>query len=745
MRAAVPLATAVILLAPGARAQIGSQGEALSFALRWCSQCHSAPEPEADLDLIGLLGRRIVDDHLDVLVDMKEQLAAGDMPPEGEPQPPREAIDAAISWADDLVRSMSTGPGRVTVRRLSRTEYDRTISDLFGVTTELSQNFPPDDLGYGFDNIGDAVSFSTLHLEKYAAAAADIANNTIVVEDADNPPVLHFEAEAMQCSLRRSYRAGGFGVLVSNGAFLARTDLPRAGEYIIRARACAEQAGGDLARMAFRADRRTLKTVEVPQTKREPGIHELRATLAAGPQVVSVAFTNDYYRPENPDPKNRDRNLLVDWVEIIGPVDAAPLSRGHRWLLADSDERAIVTRMIDRVWRRPAQSTEVERLADLMREVVDAGEPLESGARLALQAALVSPHFLFRVEPDTAAPTGEIEDLSSYALASRLSYFLWSSTPDEELLELARTNALSTPDTLAAQARRLLADPRASALAENFAGLWLELRRLSEVEPDATVFPSFTDELRDAMRRESELLFDSIVKDERAVLDLLHADYTFVNERLAAHYGIEGITGDHFRRVPVLDDRRRGVLGHASIHTITSHPTHTSPVRRGKWILDQLLDDPPPPPPPGNDAFREEEVGHLKTLREKLAVHRAKPECASCHDRMDPLGLALENFDPIGRWRDEEGGAAIDATGALPDGRAIDGPTELREVLGEGRAFVRCLLTKLFLYGIGREPDPGDRVALDTLSRELPGEPTVADLVVAIVRLDAFHRREMMR
>ena len=744
-RATLRLAAAATLLAASGQTQIESQGEALSFALKWCADCHSGREPEGDLNLPSLLGRIITPGDLDRLVDVKEQLEAGTMPPDDEPRPSPEAVSSMASWTDALVTSMGAGPGRVTVRRLSRFEYNRTIDDLFGVHTELSGSFPPDDLGYGFDTIGDAMSFSTLHLEKYAAAAADIADRAIVLEDPDTPPVRHLEAEGMRCSIRRSNRSDGFAALVSNGEFSARLRLPRAGDYLIRVRAYGDQAGGQLPLMAIRVDGQTRKKIEVPQTRHNPAIHELRTTIPGGPHVVSVGFTNDYFRKEEPDRSKRDRNLLVDWVEVVGPVDPTPLPAGHRWILSDHDEQAIAGRLVHRVWRRPAQPADVERLSALMRGALTAGAPVEAAARLALQATLVSPNFLYRIEPGELGSSRGSEDLSGHALASRLSYFIWSSTPDDELLALAAGGQLRDPAVLVEQARRMLAEPRASALSENFAGLWLELRRLAEMEPDPDRFPSFSDDLRADMQRETQMLFESIVREQRSVRDLLDADYTFMNERLARHYGVDGVSGDRFRKVTVTDDRRRGILGHAAIHTITSHPTHTSPVRRGKWILDQILDDPPPPPPPGNDAFSEEEVGHLTTLREKLAVHRAKPECASCHDRMDSLGLALENFDPIGRWRDEEHGAAIDASGALPGGRKIDGPAELRSVLMEGRTFVRCVLTKLFLYAVGREPAAADRLELDRLSRALPADPTVEELVIGIVRLDAFRRREMMR
>jgi hypothetical protein len=291
----------------------------------------------------------------------------------------------------------------------------------------------------------------------------------------------------------------------------------------------------------------------------------------------------------------------------------------------------------------------------------------------------------------------------------------------------------------------MLDDPRASALSESFASQWLEIRRLKDVEPDPDRFPSFTDELRADMRRETELLFESVLREKRAVQELLDADWTFLNERLAAHYGVEGVAGPHLRRVRVLDAERRGLLGHASIQTVTSHPTRTSPVRRGRWILEQILGDPPPPPPPGSDSFRDDEVGHLATLREKLAVHRTDPACAVCHGRMDSLGLVLEGFDPIGRSRQHDGGAPIDATAELPDGRRIDGPSALRAVLAEGNALARCLLEKLFVYGVGREVGPADAVALDALLRALPARPTLEELIVGIVRLDAFHSREVAR
>lgn len=747
----IHVAASSLALVAGLAAQaVPPESEVSAFVQQWCVQCHASPEPEADLDLVAWLLQPRRDAA--TLRALREQLENGDMPPEDEPQPSRAAVDQVLAWVRAQERPVVATPGRVTVRRLSRYEYDNVVRDLFGVRTPLSERFPGGDLGAGFDNIGDALSFSTLHLETFAAAAADVAARVVVTEDPARPAVRHVEAESMECTIGERAR-GDFAELVSSGELAQAFELPRQGRYRVRVRAGADQAGDEPARMAVTVGDAVSEEVPVPQGPGAPQIWEHELQLPGGACRLGVAFVNDYYEPGNPDPQRRDRNLLVDWVELVGPLDAPALSFGHRWLFAVdrgrgqplSRARPIVRQLIRHAWRRPPLPAETERLAGLIADAVAAGDSFAQGVRLAVQAALVSLHFLFRIEPQPAATAEETsEDVDDFALASRLSFFLWSSTPDEALLQLSKRGQLRDVAVLRAQVQRLLADARASALSESFAGQWLELRRLDDAHPDAGRFPDFDDALRADMRRESELLFESVLREQRDVRQLLDADYTFLNERLAAHYGIDGVVGTHFRRVRLAVDERRGLLGHASVLTVTSNPTRTSPVKRGKWIMENLLDDPPPPPPPGSDSFNAEQVGHLPTVREMLAVHRADPKCAVCHRRMDAFGLTLEHFDAVGRWRDDEAGAPIDAAVSLGE-TSLEGVDGLVRYLHDGDRFVRGLTRRLFVYAVGRAVAPADEPVLEALLRGLPAAPTLADLILAIVQLDAFRRRDVVR
>jgi hypothetical protein len=399
--------------------------------------------------------------------------------------------------------------------------------------------------------------------------------------------------------------------------------------------------------------------------------------------------------------------------------------------------------LLPRAWRRPVTGEEVRRLADLVQSGVDGGRTFEEGVSLALQAALVSPHFLFRLEPGAASgPDGAPKDLDGHALATRLSYFLWSSLPDDALTQAAAKGKLAGEAGLAAEARRMLADPKAEALASNFAVQWLELRNLAEATPDAARFPGF-DLLREPMRREAVAFFDAVRREGLDISTLLGADFTFVDEALAAHYGLPGVRGSELRRVPLGDDRRGGVLGMAGVLTITSNPTRTSPVKRGRWLLENVLDAPPRAPPPGADSLDESVVTvSAASLRERLEQHRAKAECAACHARLDALGFALERYDAVGRWRDQDGGGPVDATGTLPDGRALDSLGALRAALLEDRAFARCLTRKLFTFALGRAPTARDELALFARVAALPtGTLTLDDLILTVIRTDAFRKR----
>jgi hypothetical protein len=445
----------------------------------------------------------------------------------------------------------------------------------------------------------------------------------------------------------------------------------------------------------------------------------------------------------------------VDSLEVQGPIEAAPrpVPESHSRIIFRDPKpgetrtcaREILGRFASRAFRRPATREEVDRLVDLAEAAMKDGDTFERGIQVALAATLVSPHFLFRVEMgNEPAPGSERQTLGDFDLATRLSYFLWSSMPDDALFVLAREGKLRDEVTLEAQARRMLNDPRAQALVENFAGQWLHLRNLKSVAPAKDRFPAFDEALRLAMQRETELFFESIVREDRSVLEFLDSEYTFLNERLAKHYGVDGVTGPEFRRVLLSGDRRGGLLGQASVLTVTSNPTRTSPVKRGKWILEQLLGTPPPPPPPDVPELKDDKDVVLRgSLRERMEQHRANPSCAACHSRMDPLGFGLENYDAIGAWRDQDGAFPIDTTGTLPTGQSFRGPKELKAILkGKEKDFTGCLTEKLLTYALGRGLESSDDCTVDKIARAVAADGhRFSRLVVEIVKSAPFRER----
>ena len=602
-------------------------GHVKPLLAKYCFECHSGTKSKAGLDLTK------VADDLSIIKDRKlwgrlaEYVEAGDMPPEGKPQPTDAEVAQLTRAIEEVLANVDCGretdPGRVTMRRLNRAEYNNTIRDLVGVDFHPADDFPSDDVGYGFDNIGDVLTLPPLLFEKYLAAAEAIAEKVIVATPSSS------------------------------------------------------------------ADPETL-----------PDAH--RRIIFCTPTAETKSAC----------------------------------------------ARAILERFASRAYRRPASAGEVARLIRFVDLAAENGESFERGIQLAVEAVLCSPQFLFRVEFDPRSQRGEklapTHLVNEFELATRLSYFLWCSMPDDELNRLAAEGKLRTGDTLEQQVKRMLGDPKARGLVENFGDQWLQLRLLGTINPDATQFPTFDDDLRRAMLEETRLFFGSVVRDDRSVLDFLDASDTFVNERLARHYGIPGIKGDAFRRVTLHDDRRGGLLGQASILTVTSNPTRTSPVKRGKWILEQILGTPPPPPPPNVPELKEDKDVVLSgTLRQRMEQHRANPECATCHGRMDPLGFGLENFDAIGAWREKEGSFAIDASGTLPDGRTFAGPKALKAILKERDAdFARCLSEKLLTFALGRGLDYYDKCAVDKIGAALAqNDYRFSTLVLGIVNSDPFQKR----
>jgi hypothetical protein len=713
------------------------QKDVLPFLKRHCFACHGDGKARADLsfdkytDDASLVPDRKVWDNVQHMLKMRE------MPPKERPQPTPAEVDTATAAIQGIFdradAAAKPNAGRVTIRRLNRTEYNNTVRDLVGVDFKPADDFPADDVGYGFDNIGDVLSVSPLLLEKYLSAAEAILDQAIVFAD---PPKL-------SKTTFDTIRTGS----ISTAGEIGRMVSFEAGEYRICCKVGGDRFGDEPVRVMLRVMGEDVKAFEVKATAADPEVIEARFRVKAGTGRVGVVFLN----PTVPAADGRPRVLHLKGVEVEGPFDPPPFAypEAHTRLLAHRPDlppreaaRAIVARFATRAFRRPVKPEEVERCLTLYDAAEKKGQRFELRVRAALFRVLVSPHFLFRVERDPPdLPPGTTYLIGEHELASRLSYFFWNTMPDDELFALAGKGQLR--QNLEAQVRRMLRDPKSTSFLHGFAEQWLTLRKLELSSPDPGLFPTFTPALREAMVRESLLFFEALVRDDRSILDLIDADFTFVNEPLARHYGIAGVTGPEFVRVRLPADRR-GILTHAGILTLSSNATRTSPVKRGKFVLEQLLNLSPPPPPPELDIPELEDQKELKgTLRQIMEQHRANAVCASCHQRMDPIGFAFENFDAVGAWRDKDGSVKIDASGVLPDGRKFDGASGLRNILRADRgAFLRCVAEKMLTYALGRGLEGYDRRAVTALV-DATGRQNdrFSALLIEIVKSDPFQKR----
>ncbi|MDP6539076.1 MAG: DUF1592 domain-containing protein [Planctomycetota bacterium] len=743
-------APALFLCGPLASAAAPDEYESsvLPLVLEYCVDCHGGARPKGDVDLEQFRLSEQVRADPETWWTVRELLAAGDMPPEDEPAPSPSERAAMVEWIDaavgrELDPDLPEAPGAPTLRRLNRTEYQNTVRDLYGVHFPAEKEFPADEVSNGFDNSGDGLSMSDLLVDKVLDAAGRVARAAIVVEGLAPPARRRFGPGVLS-----GKRRGEAMVLLTRGDVFVRHEFPRDGTYVLRARTWAQQAGDEVARMCFVVHGEKQAPIDVSAEREAPQVVELTLDVPGGWHRIAVRFLNDFYEAEHPDPDRRDRNLFVGWIEIEGPVDPTPPSafQGELFVRFGPDlgrdrERAILDHLASRAWRRPASEREVARLSRL----TPPDRPLDERVQIALEAILASPSFLYRFELDDArTPEDAVRELDGFELAARLAYFLWSSTPDEELSRLAGSGRLGERAVLDEQVTRLLADRRSRALVEGFAGQWLGLRslRLEGVDPEA--FPDFDEALRGSMVEETLAVFEALLRGEGDVWELIDGDTTFVDERLAAHYGIEDVEGPELRRVSLAETERRGVLGHASVLTLTSAPTRTSPARRGKWVLEALLGAPPPEPPPGTAPLDESpEASAAASLRERLERHRDDPDCASCHVSMDPLGFGLENYDAIGRWREEDAsGFPLDASGVLPDGRSFGGPRELAALLRSDGRFVRRLTERLLVYALGRSLEPSDRPTLARILAGLdPDAPDLPSIVRGIVHSEGFRLR----
>ncbi len=731
------------------------QREVLPVVTQFCGDCH-IKKSKGGVSLKDFKTLEALKKDLETWDRVLSNVHSGIMPPEGSPQLPKAQKDKLMAWLESTLSNAQCAmpdPGRVTLHRLNRAEYNNTVRDLFGVDFKPAQDFPADDVGYGFDNIGDVLSISPLLMEKYLNAAEQVSEKAIAV-----PPrkTARYETDALKGD---GGAQDGARFLASQGTIYAEHNFPQDGEYLVRIGAWAMQAGEEPARISFKVGKDEIKKIDVAATQAEPGVYEEKVKVAAGQQKLSVEFLNDFYDEKLPEDK-RDRNFVLESIEVIGPLEAVKdTPPSHKEIIfkepapgatpkeQDDIAREILAKLARRAWRRPATTGEVERLLRAVQMARKDNEPFERGIRLALQTILVSPNFLFRSEVDDKPSDSKVQrNLNDYELATRLSYFLWSSTPDASLNYFVDKGALQKPETIGYNARRMLKDARARALADNFAGQWLQLRTLDQVTPDPQEYPQWNEDLRASMKAETLKFFETVVREDRSVLEFLDADYSYLNETLAKLYGVPNITGPELRRVQFSTDmakKRGGLLTQASILTLTSNATRTSPVKRGKWVLEQVFNAPPPPPPPDVPDLPANTVKTHLTLRQKLEEHRKNPVCASCHARMDGIGFGLENYNAVGAWRDKDGNFALDTTGALADGTKFNGPVQLKAILKARKdVFVRSLAEKMLTYALGRGLERYDKCAVDEIVASVKkNNYKFSSLVTAIVVSEPFRKK----
>jgi hypothetical protein len=771
---------------PMRTAQVSPEGSTHRAAVdRYCVTCHNSRVTGAATASGVVLDKadlNHVADNPELWEKVVRKLRTGSMPPEGQPRPDRVTHDALVGFLESRLDQAATerpNPGRPLVHRLNRAEYANAIRDLLALEVDAAALLPPDDTADGFDNIADVLSLSPTLLESYLSAAAKISALAV-----GSPKITaNSETYKVRGDMSQAEHIEGLP-LGTRGGVSARHTFPLDGEYVIRVKLVETNLGTirglqdeHQLEMAVGGQRVFLGPVGGYDDYMESGTNatnivnalytrlQARVAVRAGQRQVTAAFL----KPASSLGPIRLQPFLysaivatdhlgyphIEYMTVSGPFNAgdADDTPSRQKVFAcrpvrPAEERAcattILSKMARRAYRRPVTDSD---MSGLLR-FYDEGRKntgFEAGVEMALRAMLASPKFLFRVERDPAGiAAGRAYELNDLELASRLSFFIWSSIPDEELLALAESRRLRDPKMLTQQIQRMVADPKSQALVTNFAGQWLHVRNLRSATPDKNDFPHFDHTLKQAFERELELFVGSIIREKRSVLELLTADYTFVNERLALHYGIPNIFGSHFRRVSGIDETRRGLLGKGGILLVTSHADRTSPVVRGKWILDNLVGSPPPPPPPEVPALPDATAAKPLTMRARMEQHRENPVCASCHKVMDPLGLALENFDAVGAWRTEDSGQPVDTSGQLPDGTKLDGVIGLREtLLKQPDVLVSTVAEKLLTYALGRGLEPEDMPAVRAIVRQSEKDGyRFTSLIEGVVKSTPFRMRK---
>ncbi len=707
-------------------------GTVQPFLLKNCTACHNDKTASGGVSFSNWLKA----DAATALADRSrwEQVAqkvrAGEMPPKGLPRPAAAQAEAFVRWIETsyakLDRETPPDPGRVTAHHLNRYEYRNAVRDLLGLTLNVADDFPVDPYGYGFDNIGDALTLSPVLTEKYLKAAEHIANIAVPAAGPVKPLMSRYVAERMGQARQLHIQT--------------LHEFPVDGEYTLRsAWFQGLRVGVRLEGRLFFDGKEVAKIPLTVYTEMDRGFEKPGVFATAGVHKVEAEITAlDTIKGELP---------YLEYIQVYGPdkVRAAAESAAYKRLFVCQQHtvacaKQILTPLVHRAYRRPPTPGEMASLLRLTALAQQKGDSFAAGIRLAVEAVLINPNFLFRIERDPVAGK-PVHPVSELELASRLSFFLWSSIPDDELLRLAEAGQLRA--NLDKQLPRMLRDQRARSLVENFGGQWLQFRNLDVLQPDPKKFPEYTAELREAMRTETELFLNEVIAEDRSILDFLDGRFTFLNERLAKHYGIPNVTGSGFRRVELDGTERSGILTQASVLTVSSYPTRTSPVIRGKWVLENLLGTPPPPPPPDVPPLNEAKVGTSASLREQMEQHRANPACAGCHSRMDPIGFGLENYDAIGRWRKLDGKFPVDSSGTLPNGKSFHGAQELKTILrSDPHAFTQAFTEKMLTYALGRGLENYDRAAVNNIVAQVErGGYRYSALIRAIVESAPFQMR----
>ena len=767
-----------LLHAAGAQNVAGADRSAPHRAVvdRYCLTCHNARTKASDLALdTAELANPAANGE--VWEEAVRKLNARTMPPLGMPRPDEATYNALTTWLEtelDRAAASKPNPGRPLIRRLNRSEYANAVRDLLTLEVDISALLPPDDSAYGFDNNAELLGMSPALLERYLVAADRVSALAVGAAVAPGSDTYRIRQDRSQDQHIEGLPLGTVGGLAVNHTFpldaeyqfslaLYRTNLEAIrglehphqieitvdGERVFLATVGGDTEKGATGSITDRSDAIDARLqVRVPVTA---GTHAVGATfvrkIGAGTQRLRPFLRSSAGTYDSTGRPHIETLTIAGPFNPTGPGDTPSRQRIFSCRPSSvSQEEACATRIISTLarhaYRRPVTKADTARLLTFYRAGRAKGT-FDTGIQMALRRLLASPTFVFRVEEDSAGKPGTLQHVSDIELASRLSFFLWSSIPDDTLLDIAGRGQLRNPAVLEREVRRMIADPRADSFVRNFTGQWLHTRNLRTVQPNHDEFPDFDDTLRDAFQRETELFFDSIMRGDRNVLDLLTADYTFVNERLAKHYGIPYVYGSHFRRVMLTDDARRGLLGKGGLLMVTSRADRTAPVLRGKWILENVLGTPPPPPLPNVPPLEASAAEAPRTLRERMERHRASPTCAGCHKVMDPLGFALENFDATGAWRTREAGVQLDASGQLADGTKVDGVVALRQaLLARSDVFVRTLTEKLMTYALGRGLQHFDMPVVRGIVRRAEGQDyRFSGIIMGIVTSPPFQMR----